>query len=194
MVQVLVEDISEGRERVRIPVVVDGPTDGITAPTISYTADYSASPAAARVLTRLYADHLIQWAGTAQTDPACGGEALPDFASDGSVCFTPGLLLDRIQFTPCFEDIAGAATGMPECASALLPRSRHVRRLLQFLTREGLLQRGHAWAVPAAASVLDGRTWLGRALRDGHSSRRLCLQLHRPPVHQRGGGRNRTCE
>ena len=112
----LVGDISGGQERVRIPLVCD--TDATPDPPVfTYRATNTVSRSAALCIGELYRRGLVQWAGSAWTDPAGGAAAVPDFTSEFSVCYTQRLVLDRIQFTPCMEDAPGGHPALPACVA-----------------------------------------------------------------------------
>ena len=108
--QVLADDISGGRERVRVPLVC-AKEEAPPPPDFTYRRDYTASPAASLVISEMHRRGLVQWAGTANTRGS-----LPRFTADESVRFTKEGVLEKILFTPCVEDARGLKGSLPACA------------------------------------------------------------------------------
>lgn len=103
----LKEDLSGGSERVRIALVNDSGQEA-TEPDFTYRKDYTFSPAAVVYMSELFSRRLVQWSGSKATAPAAG-KTLPDFTSEHSVLYNQESgMLERIQFTPCMEDLPAA--------------------------------------------------------------------------------------
>lgn len=112
----LSDDISGGRERVRIALINDSGEEA-PAPKFTYRRDYTFSPAAAVYMSELFSRRLVQWSGSKATAPAAG-KRLPDFTSEHSVLYNQESgMLERIQFTPCMEDRLSGRPQLLECAS-----------------------------------------------------------------------------
>ena len=123
-VQALVDDVSCGAERVRIPLVHTPADTSVTLPDFTYHKDYTASPGAAVVINELHRRGLVQWAGSAATADAPDFESLTMPADDGvagseahtAVLFQESNVLGTLSYTPCIEDVPGAPTAMRRCA------------------------------------------------------------------------------
>lgn len=114
------EDLSGGSERVRIALVNDSGQEA-TVPEFTYRKDYTFSPAAVVYMSELFSRRLVQWSGSKATTPAAG-KTLPDFTSEHSVLYNQESgMLERIQFTPCMEDLPAALhRGQPELLEYVL--------------------------------------------------------------------------